>query len=629
MAGMLRVRWVVVGAVAVVGCKGPAGSDGEAGPPGPQGPFADAPRVERVEPDVLSPGLIATVRGVDFAVVTTANRVLVGGWEAEILYGDAFSITFRAAVPPDQSAEEIRDLVVISNEQPSNALPVRTVPSGTVISLRHGGANGVRVMAPRDDGSVFLLEDDRIVEVTVEGDLRPFVTGPVKPGARAAIVRNDGTYYLTATDVRRVADGADHRVWALPPGLDPRGMATDPAENLYVLAQGAASAEILKRDYVTFDVSTLTAVTTTNAVGLWQQGNTLFLSDVAAGQIVRVPVGAPVPANHAAMVTRTITGDGLANGLLYAFNESTRTVWRVDVIGGASQQWSPLTPGPLPVDQIAYGVGGAIFVRSGSVVWRQPDNVTFTTHVAPFPVGRAVGAAGSQVFLGSDVTCGVGDSKGGVLYRIDPDGVLRRMVSDFCGRHAVSFSPFTARVIYADALTETLFEIDAVGGVPAALAVLASGADPQFIATATDGAMYVGNWSAGGYRVTKLDSVGATIAADFVPVESEAPWSATTFGDDLVLTYPGSNRVRSVPLATGGVPAPYGDPAFRPDAHGISTLDSGRVVVTDVDGESLWAIDANGAIERIGDSPGESPWFDLGDGRIVSAGAESLDVVMP
>ncbi len=631
---MLGARLAVVGVVilaAIAGCRGPSGSGGPEGPPGTPGPFADPPRVESINPGVLSPGLTATVRGTDFAVVGSANRVIVGGWEAEVLFSDATSITIRAAVPPAQTDERLVDLVVVSHNQVSNAFPVRTVPSGAKVELRHAGIGTVRTFATRDDASLFVLEDDRIVESTSDLDLRVFSTGVVKPQARSAIARTDGVYYVSPTtgDVRRVADGADHRAWSLPAG-DPRGIAFDAVANMYALVQGTSSAAILRRDYVTFEVTTLATIASADVQGIWQQAGALFVGDVAAGQIVKVPIAAPTPANHAAITTHAIAGDGAATGFLYVFDETTRTVWRVSVAApNTMTQWSTLTPGPLPIDEIRYGVDASVYLRSGSVIWKQPDAATFTTVVAPFPPGRAVGAVGSSIYIGSDITCGVGDSKGGVLYSVNYDGTLLHTLSDFCGKHAVAFSYFTGRVVYFDALSETLFEVDSVGGIPIPLAVLASGANADFVATALDGTIYVGNWSAGSHRVSKYDAAGTLVAADFVPGEAEAPWSGTVFNGELVLSYPETNRVRSVSIGGGGTPSPYVDPGFRPDAWGISTLESGRLVVTDVAGDSLWAIDMNGSIERLGPSPGESGWFDTGDGRMASADENTFDLVMP
>jgi DNA-binding beta-propeller fold protein YncE len=619
--------------VAVAGCfllfscgRGPAGRKGQ---PGGPGGFADAPKIISISPSTVSYGVLATITGENFATVTTNDQVWIGGWKGEVLAATSTELTVDHLVPPDLAAADQADLTVVTHDQTSNPIRVGRAPRGSVVqvpvaALREGAVEG---MAQRDDGSIEVVQGSEVLEISADGDVS-FLFHEVSPapGAHATVGRGDGIYYLTSGEVRRFYDGGDHRVWQLPAGT-PRALAFDAVANLYVLVQGAASATIYKRDYITFATSTFATVASTDAESMFFQGASLFVGDVAGSRIFEYPLATPNTPDiyTTGIVARSITGDGTN---LYVYDAGR--VKKMTAAGAAPADWSSLTIGPT-ADEISRDVNGAIVLRKDAVIWRMPDTTTLLTHAAPLADGRGVGTSGGTIYAGSDVSCQVGDSHGGVLYEARLDGTLRHVSGGFCAHNVLTFSFLDAKFLAADVRLGSVEEIDNATGLNTTLIGAGTLTDPRFVLSQPGtGNMYVANRRGDGvYRISSYTPGGILVTADFIVGDTEAPSSGAIVGSNLMIGYPSSHRILSAPVATGGAPAPVTGNGFAPDPEGMAATTYGTLLVTDASDHSLWQIDSSGVPVRLAGTTNPSSFWEIGDGRLASVGKASIDLVMP
>lgn len=615
---------VVAVALGLVGCKGSAGKDGGGGDQGPPGGFAQAPRVQSVEPSIVSPGLTLQVNGVDFSPVESENQVYVGGVAGEILEATSTTLRVRALVPVQHAVVDLAELVVVTNDQLSNPVTVTRVPRGTAITTPVAASTSLAGMAVRDDGSLAMISSDRLLEVSVDGDLE-FLARSIAANGRAPVYRADGVYYLTSNELRRFGDAVDRRVLEIGAG-DPRGLAFDATGNLYVLVQDGSTARILRRDYVTFAVTELVSFASAQVTALFEQEGILYVADPGAGRIAQIPIAAPTVTTLAPIGVTSIAGDG--TDFLYVHqNERVR---RVSTADGAVTLWSAKSIGPVTADEIGRGADGTVYLREGDSIWRLPDPTTLQSFVAPLQ-SRVVGNIGGTLYAGSDATCGSGDSLGGVSYQLRLSGRLQRVGFDFCGSGSLTYSNFDGTLLYPDPLQQAVISLDLAFGTSEPFAGFAAGGNPSFaVSDPLDGSVFVANVvpASGDVRISKYGGDGTLIDADFVPASADVPTAGAAAGGTLVLYYGATRELRSTTTATGGVPVAFGPPGFSPEGAHLSTTFDGRFIVTDEAG-SLWSLDANGDATRLADVENASPFYEAGGGRLYTVGSNSIETVMP
>lgn len=607
-------------------CRGPSGDPGAPGADGPPGGHAEAPRILHVEPATFSWGVTVRITGIEFAPDPARVKVYVDGVEGEIVSATSTLIRVRHLVPADLSAAEPGDLVVVSDNQPSNPIRVEKMPRGSTVNTPLAAIRAAQGFAVRGDGSLLVLDGGRLVDVTSDGDLG-FHAEALPADAAAPVSRPDGTWYLARSpnELRRFGDMVDQRVAVLPAG-DPRALAFDALGNAYVLMQDVTQATIVKRDYLTGALTTPATLASTDVQGLWEQGDVLYAGDVAAGALLEIPIATFVPAPLATITARSITGNGLDT--LYVYDGGR--VQEVATADGMLSDWTLLSIGAT-ADEIDRGEDGTIWLRAGNVIWRMPDATTLESFAAALEDAVVAPIAGVP-YAGSSASCGQGDSAGGVLYEVQGDGRMRSVLPGFCPADGLTYSQGTGRLLYVHALTESLMELDPFAGTEEPLVTFAAAEDPRMVVSGADGTIYVANTETGSgqRRISSFAMDGTPASADFVPVSAEDHAAGAVFGADLVLFDAASGALRAVPAAGGGASGAYGPEGFQPVDARLSVSFGGNLLVSDPGQNVLWGIGTSGVAVRLADvENAAAPFFDAGDGRLITVGNSAIEAVLP
>jgi len=298
---------------------------------------------------------------------------------------------------------------------------------------------------------------------------------------------------------------------------------------------------------------------------------------------------------------------------------------------GAVAQWSALTLGAATVTSIARSPadGAILLFTADGTVFRMPDAATLQTYGAP--LSGAFGANGSTLYAGGTAACGQGDSDGGVLYEVRLDGTLRWVSDHFCGTRVLTVSFADGRLVWADPAAGGVMAEDGIaGGGPAVVVAPGSLTDPRFVIPLADGSLLVPNRDTNGqYEISHYDASGNLLDAAWSPDIVDAPDGGVLAGANVVLSYASTQQLLAAPAASGGPLVAFATGAFRPAATALSVDVSNDLVISDPTSASVWVLPASGSATLIAQADAASPWFYVGDGRLVTVDGDEFELVMP